>query len=145
MAKAKGKTLSDEDMKEYHTLCVLIFCASVRLALTPRHSSRTQSNVKAVSERQAVATLSHEQKVLRDGLAAAQDSLEVAERKVEKLQTDEASLLERKATVRRLLTSKPVHELNFLLDRSRPRSRSCKRVSAARRRSTRSSDRKSVV
>ena len=60
MAKAKGKTLSDEDMKEYHTLCVPIFCASVRLALTPRHSSRTQSNVKAVSERQAVATLSHE-------------------------------------------------------------------------------------
>ncbi|KAL8278439.1 hypothetical protein RQP46_009129 [Phenoliferia psychrophenolica] len=95
LAKAKGKTLSDEDMKEYHSL-------------------RNKSNTMAVAERQAVSTLVHEQKALSESLAGAQDSLEVASRKVEKLETDETSLLDRKATL-----SDKVKELQESLTRAK--------------------------
>ncbi|KAK4703834.1 structural maintenance of chromosome 1, partial [Phenoliferia sp. Uapishka_3] len=79
-AKAKGKTLSEEDVREYHSL-------------------RAQSNSKAVAERQTAATLGHEQKALQEGLLSAQDSLEVSQRKVDKLQAEETSLLDRTTTI----------------------------------------------
>lgn len=59
-------------------------------------SRRSTALVKAVTEREALYTLQHEEKIKRDLLASAQDSLEVSQRKFDKLRVDEKSLQERK-------------------------------------------------
>lgn len=66
-------------------------------------NSKDQASLKAIDERSSLNTLIQEERTQRDALNAAQDSLDVQLRKLEKAQTEEASLLERKATVRPLL------------------------------------------
>lgn len=55
--------------------------------------------MKAVTEREALNNLMHEEKTLRDAFNAATDSLEVCQRKIDKAKTDQASLSERSETV----------------------------------------------
>lgn len=76
----QGFDLNDVDVDEYRTL-------------------RGQANSTAVTERAELNTRMHEQTAIQDKLVAAQDSLEVAQRKLDRLQAEEAILLDRKNEV----------------------------------------------
>lgn len=78
--------------------------------LSPRHrvccsslfftaNSKNAAGVKAVAEREGLTSVNRDLKAKRAALAVATDSLEVAQRKLDKLKADEANMSSRKATV----------------------------------------------
>lgn len=80
LQQEQGFDLNDDDVDEYRTL-------------------RGQANSTAVTERAELNTRTHEETAIKDKLATAQDALEVAQRKLDRLQTEEATLQERKTEV----------------------------------------------
>lgn len=56
---------------------------------------KATANLKATSERESLYALEHELKTKKDILLSTQDSLDVSQRKFEKLKADEKNLLER--------------------------------------------------
>ncbi|GAA6012005.1 hypothetical protein JCM10207_003457 [Rhodosporidiobolus poonsookiae] len=76
-AKEMGISLGAEDLKEYNRL-------------------KSQAATKAVSERAQLATLLSDDKTKRDARASALDQLESAQRKVERLEGEQAGLEKRK-------------------------------------------------
>lgn len=60
---------------------------------------RSDANLLAVTERQQLASLRREQKVLRDALVSIDDRLQQAERKRAKLSQDVEGLADREETV----------------------------------------------
>ncbi|BGP39995.1 Structural maintenance of chromosomes protein 1 [Rhodotorula kratochvilovae] len=79
-AQEQGISLSAEDLAEYNRL-------------------KSQASTKAVAEREALATLVNDDKTKRDALSAAQDQLDGARRKIERLEGEEATLEKRKEVV----------------------------------------------
>jgi len=69
------------------------------LHLLTRRNSKTAANLKAIPERQSLNKLSQDQKTKTDALLSATDKLEVVERKLTHLSTDEANLRTRKSDV----------------------------------------------
>ncbi|GAA5897594.1 hypothetical protein JCM6882_003527 [Rhodosporidiobolus microsporus] len=78
-AREQGISLSPEDLAEYNRL-------------------KSQASTKAVDEREQLSTLLNDDKTKRDALASAQDQLESAQRKIERLEGEEAGLEKRKET-----------------------------------------------
>ncbi|GJN89317.1 hypothetical protein Rhopal_002297-T1 [Rhodotorula paludigena] len=85
-AREKGISLSPQDVAEYNRL-------------------KSQASSKAVSEREALANLLNDDKTKRDALASAQDQLEGAQRKIERLEEEEAGLVKRRETAKSKETS----------------------------------------
>ncbi|GAA5851241.1 hypothetical protein JCM8547_004180 [Rhodosporidiobolus lusitaniae] len=79
VARDQGISLSTEDLAEYNRL-------------------KSQASTKAVDEREQLGTILNDDKTKRDALASAQDQLESMQRKIERLETEEAGLEKRKAT-----------------------------------------------
>ncbi|BGP16097.1 hypothetical protein JCM10213_007524 [Rhodosporidiobolus nylandii] len=78
-AQEQGISLSADDLAEYTRL-------------------RSQASTKAVAEREQLGTILNEHKTKRDALASAQEQLEGAQRKIERLEGEEAGLEKRKET-----------------------------------------------